>query len=59
MRSKGSAFIQTQAGREPYFHADSVIDGTFDALRVGDGVRFGEGAGERGPQARPVHLARR
>jgi cold shock CspA family protein len=56
---QGFGFIETPAGRELYFHANSVIDGTFDALRVGDEVRFSEEAGERGPQASTVHLARR
>ena len=48
--------IQTLDGREIYFHRNSLVDGDFDALKIGDKVRFVEEAGERGPQASTVHL---
>jgi cold shock CspA family protein/ribosome-associated translation inhibitor RaiA len=50
-------FIQTSDGREVYFHANSLLDGTFERLEVGTVVRFAEEAGEQGPQASSVHLA--
>jgi len=53
----GYGFIETPDGREVYFHGNSVVDGDFDRLAVGDDVRFSEEAGERGPQATTVHLA--
>ena len=48
--------IQTSDGREVYFHRNSFLDGDFDALEIGDKVRFVEEAGEKGPQASTVHL---
>ena len=48
--------IQTSDGREVYFHRNSFLDSDFDALEIGDKVRFVEEAGEKGPQASTVHL---
>ncbi|HXJ34067.1 MAG TPA: HPF/RaiA family ribosome-associated protein [Candidatus Eisenbacteria bacterium] len=53
----GYGFIGTPEGRELYFHRNSVVDGDFDRLHVGDDVRFSEEAGEQGPQASTVHVA--
>jgi len=50
-------FIETE-GREIYFHRNSVLDGHFDRLRIGNPVRFAEEAGEKGPQASTVRLVR-
>ncbi len=47
-------FIETRDGREVYFHANSVTDGNFARLKVGDEVRFVEAEGEKGPQASTV-----
>ncbi|MFA5941487.1 MAG: HPF/RaiA family ribosome-associated protein [Sinimarinibacterium sp.] len=47
--------IETSDGRRIYFHRNSVVDGDFDSLGVGDEVRFAEEAGELGPQATTVH----
>jgi cold shock CspA family protein/ribosome-associated translation inhibitor RaiA len=41
-------------GREIYFHRNSVVDGRFERLAVGDEVRFAEEEGEEGPQATTV-----
>ncbi|MCC6551823.1 MAG: ribosome-associated translation inhibitor RaiA [Polyangiaceae bacterium] len=49
-------FIETADDREIYFHANSVLDGAFDRLEVGDEVRFTEEEGEEGPQASTVVL---
>lgn len=43
-------FISASDGREIYFHRNSV-EGEFDALKVGDEVRFAEAIGDKGPQA--------
>lgn len=43
-------FLTTSEGRVIYFHANSVIDGGFGKLGVGDEVRFVEAPGEEGPQ---------
>lgn len=48
-------FIETGDGQEVYFHRNSVVDGGFDRLRVGDEVRLAVTEGEHGPQASTVH----
>ena len=48
--------IGTADGREVYFHRNSVIDASFDELKVGDEVRFAEEEGELGPQASTVRV---
>ena len=48
--------ITTLDGRELYFHRNSLVDGDFDALKIGNEVRFVEEAGDEGPQASTVHL---
>lgn len=49
-------FLETDDGREIYFHRNSVLDEGFAHLRVGTRVSFSEEMGERGPQASTVHL---
>lgn len=51
--------LGTTDGREIYFHRNSVVDGNFDTLKVGDELRFNEELGAKGPQASSVHFARR
>ena len=48
--------IDTQDGRDIYFHRNSIIDADFDKLNVGDSVHFNEEMGEEGPQASTVHI---
>lgn len=48
-------FIETADGQEVYFHRNSVVDGSFDQLKVGDEVRIVVAEGEKGPQASTVH----
>lgn len=47
--------ILTADGRDIYFHRNSLVDGGFDALEIGNEVRFVEESGEQGPQASSVH----
>ena len=47
-------FISASDGREIYFHRNSVSDGKFDDLKVGQEVRFSEAIGTEGPQATSV-----
>jgi len=54
---EGYGFLQTDDGREVYFHRHSVLDEAFDRLEVGGVVRFVEEAGDKGPQASSVALA--
>ena len=50
--------ILTPDGREIYFHRNSLLNGSFDRLEIGDEVRFSEEMGDDGPQASTVHLVR-
>jgi ribosome-associated translation inhibitor RaiA len=43
--------IESADGREIYFHRNSVIESTLEALEVGNEVSFNEEPGEQGPQA--------
>jgi len=56
---RGYGFIETEDGREVYFHANSVVDGKFEKLKVGTKVRFAEEDGDKGPQASTVDVAGR
>ena len=47
-------FLRTEDGRDVYFHANAVLRGQFQRLRVGRTVRFVETAGDEGPQASTV-----
>ena len=47
-------FIETDDGREIYFHRNSVLNGGFADLAVGTRVTFAEEVGEKGPQASTV-----
>ena len=49
-------FIETNDGREIYFHRNSVLNNAFDQLKPGTRVAFAEEAGEKGPQASTVKL---
>jgi cold shock CspA family protein len=52
----GYGFLETPGGREIYFHRNSVLNGSFDRLKVGTVVVFTEEEGEKGPQASTVRL---
>ena len=49
-------FIAASDGREIYFHRNSVENGRFDELEVGQEVRYSEAVGDKGPQATIVRL---
>ncbi|MBM3383159.1 MAG: HPF/RaiA family ribosome-associated protein [Betaproteobacteria bacterium] len=51
--------LETNESREIFFHRNSVVDGEFDKIRVGDVLRFAEELGEKGPQASSVHVTGR
>jgi ribosomal subunit interface protein len=57
-KEQGYGFIQASGGVEIYMHRNAVTNSTFDALAVGDEVRYvvHEGEGEKGPQASTVVL---
>lgn len=53
---QGYGFIRSSTGDEIYVHRNAVANDGFDALSVGDAVRYvvHEGEGEKGPQASTV-----
>ena len=51
-------FIVTPQGREIYFHENSLKDISMNQLSEGDGVKFGEAQGDKGPCATWVKLAK-
>lgn len=53
---EGFGTIVGPEGYEIYFHKNSVVEGTFEDLEVGDIVRYHEEQGRKGPQASTVHL---
>jgi ribosomal subunit interface protein len=55
-KEQGYGFIESSTGDEVYMHRNAVAGDGFDALSVGDEVRFAlhEGEGEKGPQASTV-----
>jgi cold shock CspA family protein/ribosome-associated translation inhibitor RaiA len=54
---EGYGFIQSEDGRDVYFHRNSVLAPGFEALEPGLEVRYSEEQGEKGPQASTVVLA--
>ncbi len=54
---EGYGFIETDDGREIYFHEHSVLNNAFKKLREGTGVRYAEEQGEKGAQASTVEVA--
>ncbi|MBF2020364.1 MAG: HPF/RaiA family ribosome-associated protein [Hydrococcus sp. C42_A2020_068] len=53
---EGYGFIETSDGREVYFHQNSVLNGAFSQLQVGDEVRFTKEEGNKGLQTITVRL---
>lgn len=49
--AEGYGFLQSDDGREVYFHRNSVVGFNFDKIQVDMKVRFSEEMGENGPQA--------
>lgn len=48
--------IKSSDGRDIYFHRNSILEGSFDDLAMGDEVRFVEESGDQGPQASTVKV---
>jgi len=51
-------FIVTPQGQEIYFHENALKDVAMSELSEGDGVRFGEGQGDKGPCAAWVRVTK-
>lgn len=52
---KGFGFIEGDRG-DIFFHSSSVVEGSFDALHVGQRVEYSEGRGPKGPCAENVKV---
>ena len=48
-------FLESSDGREIYFHRNSVVADGFEALAVGDLIRYVEEDDDLGPQASIVY----
>lgn len=53
---QGYGFLRTVDDQEVYFHRNSVLNGDFDRLEIGTGVRFQPEQGDKGLQASTVHI---
>ncbi|WP_011582087.1 MULTISPECIES: HPF/RaiA family ribosome-associated protein [Chelativorans] len=49
-------FLLTNEGSSLYFHRNSLLQGDFDQLKVGDEVRYVEEVGDTGPLATKVRV---
>lgn len=58
MANEGYGFIRTPDGRDVYFHEDTLVGADLDDLSAQAPVRFTEEQGDKGPQAREVHVLR-
>ncbi len=56
---EGYGFLNTEDGREIYFHRNAVLNEAFQALRVGTEVRFAQEMGDDGLQASSVTVINR
>jgi cold shock CspA family protein/ribosome-associated translation inhibitor RaiA len=50
-------FVRNSHGTNLYFHRDSVTNGRFEDLKIGDAVHFVEEEGSAGPVATKVRIA--
>ena len=55
-KDAGYGFIHGLDGTQYYFHKNSVVGDDFDRLDRGMGVHFVPSMGEKGPQAKSVHV---
>lgn len=58
MPEEGYGFVRTPDGRDVYFHEDTLVSAELDDLNAQTPVRFTEEQGDKGPQAREVHVLR-
>ena len=54
LTDKGFGFINTDNGKDLFFHSSSVQGAGFDALKEGQKVSYTEGRGPKGPCAENV-----
>jgi CspA family cold shock protein len=54
LTDRGFGFIETQSGKDLFFHSSALEGVTFDALQTGQRVSYEEGDGPKGPRAEHV-----
>jgi len=54
--NRNFGYLETPDGREIYFHANSVLGGSFQKLKPGNEAQFVEELGVKGPQASTVRI---
>lgn len=53
---KGFGFIDTESGKDLFFHLSNLEGVSFDELYEGQRVSYNEGQGEKGPRAENVKI---
>ncbi len=56
LTDKGFGFIETNTGKDLFFHMSAVEGTQFEALQQGQKVSFTEGQGPKGPRAENVKV---
>ncbi len=56
---QGYGFVETSDGREVYFDQNSVVEGDFSRIEVGQKARLAIQLGEEGPQASTIHIGKK
>jgi CspA family cold shock protein len=57
LTDKGYGFIETENGKDIFFHLSNLDGVRFEELYEGQAVTFNEGQGRKGPQAENVKPA--
>ena len=56
LTDRGFGFIETESGKDLFFHSSALEGVTFETLRTGQRVSYEEGEGPKGPRAEHVNL---
>jgi cold shock protein len=54
LTEKGFGFIESESGKDMFFHKTSVEGASYEALQVGQPVSYTEARGAKGPKAENV-----
>jgi cold shock protein len=54
LTDKGFGFIDTETGKDMFFHSSNVEGSGFNSLREGQRATYNEGRGPKGPRAENV-----
>jgi len=57
LTDKGFGFIETESGKDMFFHKSNLEGVSYESLQVGQQVSFTEARGPKGPQAEKVKPA--